>query len=47
MDRIVKAEAAAMQTTIASLIAETLEPVMRRHGRWPSAPPVAEKVASE
>jgi hypothetical protein len=47
MDRIVKAEAAAMQTTIASLIAETLEPVMRRHGRWRSAPPVAEKVASE
>ena len=47
MDRIVKAEAAAMQVTIASLLAETLEPGMRRRGRWRSAPPVAEKVASE
>ena len=47
MDRIVKAEAAAMQVTIDSLIAETLEPVMCRHGRWRSAPPVAEKVVSE
>jgi len=47
MDRIVKAEATAMQVTIDSLIAETLEPAMRRRGRWRSAPPVAEKIASE
>ena len=47
MDRIVKAETAAMQVTIASLIAETLEPKVHRRGRWRSAPPVAEKVASE
>jgi len=47
MDRIVKAEAAAMQATIASLIAETLEPVSRRRARWRSAAPVAEKVATE
>jgi membrane protein len=47
MDRIVKAEAAAMQATIASLIAETLEPASRRRARWRSAAPVAEKVATE
>src|SRR6516164_3912476 len=47
MDRIVKAEATAMQVTIDSLIAETLEPAMRRRGRWRSAPPIAEKIASE
>lgn len=49
MDRIVKAEAAAMQVTMASLIAETLEPGRppRRRGRWRSAAPVAERVASE
>ena len=47
MDRIVKAEATAMQVTIDSLIAETLEPAMRRRGRWRSAPPIAEKTASE
>ena len=47
MDRIVKAETAAMQVTIASLIAETLEPKVHRRGRRRSAPPVAEKVASE
>ena len=42
-----KAEAAAMQATIASLIAETLEPASRRRARWRSAAPVAEKVATE
>jgi hypothetical protein len=47
MDRIVKAEAAAMQVTIASLVAETLEPTPRRRGRWRSAAPLAEKVASQ
>jgi membrane protein len=47
MDRIVKAESAAMEVTIASLLAETLEPVSRRRGRWRSASPVAEQVASE
>jgi len=47
MDRIVKAEAAAMQTTIASLIAETLEPAPRRRVRWRSANPIAERVATE
>jgi hypothetical protein len=47
MDRIVKAETAAMQATIASLIAETLEPGPRRRTRWRSAAPVAETVAPE
>jgi len=47
MDRIVKAEAAAMQVTIESLIAETLDPGMCRRGRWRSAPSVAEKAESE
>src|SRR5215469_13196800 len=47
MDRIVKAEAAAMQTTMASLIAETLDPAPRRRARWRSARPVTEEVASE
>ena len=47
MDRIIGAEAEVMQVTLASLIAETLEPAMRRRGRWRSAPPIAEKVASE
>ena len=47
MDRIVNAEAAAMQVTIASLIAEILEPAMLRRGRWRSTPSVADRVASE
>ena len=47
MDRIVKAEAAAMQTTMAPLIAETLDPAPRRRARWRSARPVTEEVASE
>jgi membrane protein len=47
MDRIVKAETAAMQATIASIIADTLEPGPRRRHRWRSARPVAERVASE
>ena len=47
MDRIVKAEAAAMQETITSLIAETLEPASRRRARWRPAAPIAEKVATE
>ena len=47
MDRIVKAEAAAMQTTMASLIAETLDPAPRRRFRWRSTNPIAERVATE
>jgi len=47
MDRIVRAEAAAMQATIASLIAETLEPGPRRRTRWRSAAAVAEQAATE
>jgi membrane protein len=47
MDRIVKAETAAMQMTINSLIAETLEPATHRRGRWSSTPPVVENAASE
>jgi membrane protein len=47
MDRIVKAESVAMEVTIASLLAETLEPISRRRGRWRSAAPVAEQMASE
>jgi DNA-binding IscR family transcriptional regulator len=47
MHRIVSAEAAAMQATIASLIAETLEPGPRSRTRWRSSAPVAETVAPE
>src|SRR5882762_11466333 len=47
MDRIVRSEAAAMHVTIAALLADTLEPAMRRRGRWRAAPSVAESVASE
>src|SRR5215469_7414073 len=47
MDRIVKAESVAMQATIASLLAETLEPAPRRRFRWRSTNPIAEKVATE
>ena len=47
MDRIVKAESAAMEVTIASLLAETLEPAPRPHRRWRSAEAVAEQMASE
>src|SRR6266403_814343 len=47
MDRIVRAEAAAMHVTIAALLVDTLEPSMRRRGRWRAAPSVAESVASE
>jgi membrane protein len=41
MDRIVKAESAAMEVTVASLLAETVEPVARRRSRWRHAAPVA------
>jgi membrane protein len=47
MDRIVKIESAAMGVTIASLLAEMLDPGPRRHGRWRSSAPVAEEVTSE
>ena len=47
MDRIVRSEAAAMQVTIAELLADTIEPSMRRQGHWRAAPTVAESVASE
>jgi membrane protein len=47
MDRIVKAESAAMEVTIASLLAETLEPAPRRRGRWRSAEAVAEEMTSK
>jgi hypothetical protein len=47
MDRIVRSEAAAMHVTIAALLVDTLEPSMRRRGRWRAAPSVAESVASE
>jgi membrane protein len=47
MDRLTKAETAAMQITIAALIAEALDPEILRRGRWRPARPVAEKVASE
>lgn len=43
MERIVRAEAAAMQLTIGSLIAETVEVAPARRGRWRAA----ETVASE
>ncbi len=47
MDRIIRAETAAMQVTIASLISEIIETGVRRRTRWRSARPVAEKIASE
>jgi membrane protein len=47
MDRIVEAESAGMGVTIASLLAETLEPVPRRRSRWRSPRPVTEELASE
>jgi membrane protein len=43
MERIVRAEAAAMQMTMASLLAETVDVGAGRRGRWRAA----EKVASE
>jgi membrane protein len=46
MDRIVKAESAAMGVTISTLLAETLEPGPRRRSRWRSAAPVPEHVTS-
>src|SRR6266481_5716688 len=42
MDRIVKAEAAAMQVTIASLLGDTIEPGPLRRRRWRSPSPIAE-----
>jgi membrane protein len=47
MDRIVKAESAAMGVTIASLLADTLEPGPRKRGRWRSASAIAEEMASK
>jgi DNA-binding IscR family transcriptional regulator len=47
MDRIVRAETAAMQVTIASLISEIVETSSQRRSRWRSARPFPEKVASE
>jgi membrane protein len=47
MDRIVKAESAVMEVTIASLLSEVLEPAPRRRGRWRSPVPLAEEVAVE
>jgi len=47
MDRIVGAETAAMQVTIATLIAGTLEPGAQSRGGRRSAAPAAEKVAPE
>jgi membrane protein len=47
MDRIVTAESAAMGVTLASLLAEMLEPVPHRRGRWRSSAQVPEQVATE
>jgi membrane protein len=47
MDRIVKAESAAMGVSIAALLEETIEPSPRRRRRWRSTIPVAEEVGSE
>jgi hypothetical protein len=47
MDRIVRAETAAMQVTIASLIGEIIETRLRRGSRWRATRPVAEKIVSE
>src|SRR5215468_2987533 len=40
MDRIVKAESAAMGVTIASLLAEMIEPTPHRRGRWRAPAPL-------
>lgn len=45
MERIIRAEAAAMQMTIASLLAENRDGAAKRHGRWRSAEAVGEEVA--
>jgi membrane protein len=47
MDRITKAEAAAMNMTIATLIGEVLDSQMCRSGRRGTAPPAAETVLPE
>ena len=47
MDRIVKAESAVMGMTIASLLAETVEPTPRWRGRRRSPAPLSENVGSE
>lgn len=47
MDRIVRAESAVMEVTIASLLSEVLEPAPRRGGRRRSPVPLAEEVAVE
>jgi membrane protein len=46
MERIIKAEAAAMQMTIASLIADTLDDGPHRRAGWRSAETIVEKVGS-
>ena len=47
MERIVRAEAVAMQMTIASLIGETLDPAPRQRDPWRAPGAIGEKVASE
>jgi len=47
MDRIVKAESAAMGVTIASLLSEMIEPTPHRRGRWRPPVPLIEESASE
>jgi membrane protein len=47
MERIVRAEAVAMQMTIASLIGETLAPAPRQRGLRRAAGAIGEKIASE
>ncbi len=47
MDRIIRAEAAAMQMTVASLIADTSDDVSRRRAGWHAAETLTEKIRSE
>jgi len=47
MDRIVKAESAAMGVTVASLLAEMFEPTPHRRSRWRAPAPLIEESASE
>ncbi|MGH7114555.1 MAG: hypothetical protein ACREE9_08685, partial [Stellaceae bacterium] len=47
MERIIMAEAAAMQMTIASLIEDSLDEAPRRRGRWRSAEAVTQNLRSE
>jgi membrane protein len=47
MERVVKAEKAALQIKVATLLGETITPTARHHRRWHAARPLAEDVTPE